>query len=155
MSSLGKIQKNADKYRLEELYKNMTPELYQEGIRKAVNSATSELANQYDIALEKTTNEYNEKLKKVQEQANLRIDETRRLVTNIISVELLYELGNQLECFKEDAEYLEQKIEVVQNIYQNTMDSIYKYVDGKDSKQSYKEFQKKKKKVAEIFGIKE
>ena len=149
MSSLGKIQKNAEKFELEQIYNNMTPQMYQEGIKRAVKEATKTLSQEYDLALEKTTNEYNEKLKMINEQANNRV----KMAIDIISIELLYELGNQLECFKDDVEYLDQKIDVVQNIYQKTMDCVWSYLEAKNTKKSFKEFKNKENKVKEVFKI--
>ena len=149
MSSLGKIQKNAEKFELEQIYNNMTPQMYQEGIKRAVKEATKTLSQEYDLALEKTTNEYNEKLKMINEQANNRV----KMAIDIISIELLYELGNQLECFKDDVEYLDQKIDVVQNIYQKTMDCVWSYLEEKNTKKSFKEFKNKENKVKEVFKI--
>ena len=149
MSSIGKIQKNAEKFKLEQIYNNMTPQMYQEGIKRAVREATKTLSQEYDLALEKTTNEYNEKLKMINEQANNRV----KMAIDIISIELLYELGNQLECFKDDVEYLDQKIDVVQNIYQKTMDCVWSYLEEKNTKKSFKEFKNKENKVKEVFKI--
>ena len=149
MSSIGKIQKNAEKFKLEQIYNNMTPQMYQEGIKRAVREATKTLSQEYDLALEKTTNEYNEKLKMINEQANNRV----KMAIDIISIELLYELGNQLECFKDDVEYLDQKIDVVQNIYQKTMDCVWSYLEAKNTKKSFKEFKNKENKVKEVFKI--
>lgn len=149
MSSIGKIKKNAEKFELEQIYKNMTPQMYQEGIKRAVKEATKTLAKEYDLTLEKTTNEYNEKLKMINENANNRV----KMAIDIISIELLYELGNQLECFKDDVEYLDQKIDVVQNIYQKTMDCVWSYLEEKNAKKSFKEFKIKENKVKEVFKI--
>lgn len=62
MSSIGKLRKNAETYRVNEIYRNMTPEQYKEGIRRAVDIATKELASrcQRDIErVEETANKKN------------------------------------------------------------------------------------------------
>lgn len=153
MSSLGKIQKNAEKFKLEQYYKNMTPKQYMEGIQNAVTSASRDLSIEYDKELNYIQKQYNEKLKQLQDSYNLRVKEGVKIATDLISIALLYELGNQLECFKEDVEFLDQKKEVVRNIYQNTMDVIYAYAESEDNSKAHKDFLEKEKKVKEVFGI--
>ena len=143
MSSINKIRKNAEKYRLEELYRNMTPEQYQAGIRKAVSLATQNLAKEYDRILEKTRLE-----------ATAKLCESIKLSIDTISVELLYELASQLGCFEENVEYLEEKKEKVQGIYEHTMQSIENYTKYKNGNKARKDFEKRKKKVEQFFDIK-
>lgn len=143
MSSLGKIKKNAEKFELNQIYKNMTPEQYQEGIRIAVNKAISNLAIEYDNNIKKLKQHFEYELKGCTIYA-----------IDTLSVELLYELANQLGCFEENPDYLEDKIYRVKEIYENTMDSIKKYANYKNDKQARKEFEKKKKKVEKMFDIK-
>ena len=143
MSSLNKIKKNAERYRMDEIYRNMTPEQYREGIRLAVKNATEALAKEYDKNLEK-----------VQERAKIEIKESVRAAIDMLSVELLYELGNQLGCFEENAEYLDEKIEKVQDIYKNTMQAIENYTTIKKQNQAHKNFYKRKEKVEKMFKIK-
>lgn len=143
MSSLGKIRKNVENYRMNEVYKNMTPEQYREGIRHAVKIATDDMAREYENTL-----------RKVEEKANSRVADGVRFAIDTISVELLYELGNQLGCFEENAEYLDEKIDKVQDIYKNTMSAIEGYTNYKKVGQASKEFEKKKKKVEKMFSIK-
>ena len=143
MSSLGKLKKNAEAYRINQFYNNMTPEQYREGIRLAVKNSTETLAREYD-----------RNLQKIQEEANLHIKESVRLAIDTISVELLYELADQLECFVDNPEFLDQKIDKVQNIYESTMKAIGKYANYKKESQARKEFLKKQKKVEKMFNIK-
>lgn len=143
MSSIGKLRKNAENYRINEFYKNMTPEQYREGIKLT----TKQIA-------ESLTIEYNLKLQKIQEESNYKIKEGIKLAIDTISVELLYELARQLECFEENTEYLDQKIDKVQDIYKNTMSAIEKYANYKKESQARKEFLKKQKKVEKMFNIK-
>lgn len=142
MSSIGKLRKNAENYRVNELYRNMTPEQYKEGIRRAVDIATKELASRCQRDIER-----------VEEEANKKIEEAFRFAIDTISVELLYELGRQLGCFEENAEYLDQKIDRVQEIYKNTMKAIEKYTNYKKIGKARKEFEAKKKKLEKMFNI--
>jgi len=143
MSSLSKLRKNADKYKINEFYRNMTPEQYQEGIRIAIQNTTDDL-----------TRKYNANLERLKAEANRNISESATLAIDTISVELLYELGNQLGCFEENPEYLDQKIDTVQRIYENTMNAINKYTRYKKGNQARKDFEKKKHKVEKMFNVK-
>ena len=143
MSSLGKIRKNAQKFNIEQMYSNMTPEDYKNGIRTAVNGTIKELNIKYQENINKLKMEYEE---------NLRYSTIYAIDT--LSVELLYELANQLGCFDKEPEFLEDKIYRVKEIYQNTMDSIKKYASYKTDNQAQREYNKKKKKVEKMFDIK-
>ena len=44
-NKLGKIQKNAQQFELDNFYKNMTPEQYKEGIRVAVKNSNGKDAS--------------------------------------------------------------------------------------------------------------
>ena len=48
MSSLSKLRKNAENYKINQFYQNMTPEQYQEGIRIAIQKTTDDLTRQYN-----------------------------------------------------------------------------------------------------------
>lgn len=143
MSKLGKLRKNAQSFNLQEMYSNMTPEEYQNGIKMAVQSAVRDLAIEYDKNINKLKNEY---------ENNLRYSTIYAIDT--LSVELLYELANQLGCFEENPDFLEDKIYRVKEIYENTMNSIKGYVDFKTDEEAQKEFAIKKKKVEGMFDIK-
>lgn len=143
MSSLGKYRKNAEAYRVNEFYKNMTPEKYRETLRVAVKNATEDMASEYD-----------RRLQKIKEEYELESRMQFKAVKDTILVEVLNELGVQLGCFDENPEYLDQKIDLVQNIFENTMNSIGKYAKYKKASQSRREFLKKQNKVEKIFNIK-
>lgn len=142
MSSLSKLKKNAENYKINQFYQNMTPEQYQEGIRIAIQKTTNDL-----------TKQYNENLERLKEEANRNISQSATLAIDTISVELLYELGRQLGCFEENAEYLEEKIDKVRDIYINTMEAINKYTKYKKGNQARKDFEKKKRKVQKMFKV--
>lgn len=143
MSSLGKLRKNAQKFNLKQLYSNMTPEEYRNGIKMAVKSAVRDLAIEYDKNINKLKKEYENSLKY-----------STIYAIDTLSVELLYELANQLGCFEENPDFLEDKIYRVKEIYENTMNSIKGYVDFKTDEEAQKEFAIKKKKVEAMFDIK-
>lgn len=143
MSNLRKIKKNAEQYRINEFYRNMTPEQYREGIRAAVKNSTESLAKEYD-----------RNLKRLEEEANLRIGESVHLAIDTISVELLYELGKQMECFVEEPEYFDQKKDKIQDMYSNIMSSIENYTKYKKEKDARKDFENKRKLVEKTFDIK-
>lgn len=143
MSSLGKLRKNAQKYNMQEIYNNMTPEDYKNGIKIAVENAVKNLAIEYDKNINKLKREY---------ENNLKYSTIYAIDT--LSVELLYELANQLGCFEENPDFLEDKIYRVKEIYENTMNSIKGYVDFKTDEEAQKEFAIKKKKVEVMFDIK-
>lgn len=143
MSKLGKLKKNANNYELKNIYENMSPKDYQRGITLAVETTKKELTYEFQKKFEKLANEYNRNLK---EGITITID--------TISVELLYELANQLGCFEKEPDFLEDKIFRVQEIYDNTMNSIKKYATYKTDNQARKKFKEKKKKVEKLFNIK-
>ena len=142
MSSLSKLKKNAENYKINQFYQNMTPEQYQEGIRIAIQKTTDDL-----------TRQYNENLERLKAEANRNISQSATLAIDTISVELLYELGRQLGCFEENAEYLEEKIDKVRDIYINTMEAINKYTKYKKGNQARKDFEKKKRIVQKMFKV--
>lgn len=143
MSKLGKIRKNIKNYELKSMYENMTPEQYQEGTRIAVKTAINDLSIEYD-----------KNIHKLKERYEMSIRDATIYAIDTLSIELLYELAKQMECFDENAEYLEQKVEKVQEIYKNTMDAIKKYATYKTDNQAVKRFEMKKKKIEKLFDIK-
>lgn len=142
MSKLGKLKRNARNYELKLIYENMTPEQYQEGIRTAVNTAINDLSV-----------EYNKNIHKLKERYEMSIRDATFYAIDTLSVELLYELAKQMDCFNENSDYLEEKIDKVQEIYQNTMESIKKYTTYKTDNQARRKFEEKKKKVEKLFNI--
>lgn len=139
MSSLGKFKKNVEKYRLEEFCRQMTPEQYRQALKTAVKNATENLAYEYDrrlIALEKAK------------------DDELSAIINVISVELLYEIAIQMDCFVENPEYLDQKREKIQEMFENAMNSIQSYISYKKTGVSLKEYHEKKKKLEKTINLK-
>lgn len=137
-----KVQKNAEKFEMDKIYQNMTPEQYRLGIRRAAARAAEEVGKEYEHQLEKMRQEYNQSIR-----------DAIAVAMDTLSVEIIYELGNVLECYKEDATYLDQKIELVQNIYEAAMNSIKKYSTYKNDNQAKKVYEKKKKQVEKVFKI--
>ena len=143
-SSFRKIQRNAEQYKIDQFYKTMTPEDYKKGIELAIKKTEEKLEREYNAELTRMGNEYNRA-----------IHENTLIAMDTLAVEILYELGNVLECYKDDPEYLDQKIDIVQNIYETAMNSIADYASDKynNDMQAQKVFEKKKKTVKKIFGI--
>lgn len=139
MSSLGKLKKNAEKYRLEQFCNQMTPEQYQIALKTAVKTATENLALEYDRQLTRIEQEKNDELS---------------AIINVISVELLYEIAVQMNCFVENPEFLDQKADKIQEMFENSMNAIQNYVSCKQSGVSLKEYSEKKKKLEKIIHIK-
>ena len=145
MSSLyRKIQKNADNFIINEYFKNMTPEMYKEGINNAIKMTESRLIKQYNEEIKQMAEKYNESLR-----------EGALLAMDTLATEMIYELGNVLECYKEEPEYLDQKVEIVQNIYEVAMQSIADYASKKykTDKHAQRAYEKKKKTIQKIFGM--
>lgn len=143
MSSIGKLRKNAENYKINEFYRNMTPEQYRQGIEYAVKRREEELYSRF-----------NKDVKKIQDDATTEINMRNYFVKQIIFVELLYELADELECFVKEPEFLDQKIEKIKGIYENTILAIDKYTKCKKKGQALKEFEKKKNKIIEMLDIK-
>lgn len=142
-SSYKKLEKRAQEYKIKEFYKNMSPEDYQYGIESAIKKTEESLAKQYNDKYQKLTESFKSELK-----------DGIKMAIDTISVELLYELANQMDVFTEEDEYLlNQKIDKVQEIYINTMETIKKYNNYKNNNQAHREFERKKKKVEKLFSI--
>ena len=147
MSNLSrKIQKNADNFIIDQYYKNMTPDMYKEGIQNAIKMTEDRLVKRYDAELERITRQYK---RDIQERTLIAMD--------TLAVEMIYELGNVLECYVDEPEYLDQKIDIVQGIYEKAMTSIGDYATDKykNDAQAQKAFEKKKKTIQKIFGMEE
>ena len=145
MSSITrKIQKNAEDFVVKEYYKNMTPETYKQGINHAIK-----------LTEEKLTKEFNEKLEYIRSQFNQALQENILIAMDTLATEMIYELGNILECYKDEPEYLDQKIDIVQGIYETAMQSIEDYASDKykTNKHAQKAYEKKKKTIQKIFGM--
>ena len=145
MSNLSrKIQKNAEQFMIEEIYRKMTPEQYKEGINLAIKKTEEKLTTRYNNELARLTEEYNKS-----------IQESMLVAMDTLATEIIYELGDVLGCYKEEPEYLDQKIELVQNIYEKAMKGIEDYASSKykNQKQAQKEFVRKQKIIKKIFGM--
>ena len=143
-NSMKQILKNAEDFAIKEYYKNMTPEMYKEGINNAIKLTEKRLTERYEAELDRVEQHY---IRVAQEGALLAMD--------TLAVEIIYELGNILECYKDEPEYLDQKIDIVQGIYETAMKNIEDYATDKykNDKQAQKVFKKKKKTIQKIFGI--
>lgn len=145
MSNLSrKIQKNADNFIIDQYYKNMTPDMYKEGIQNAIKMTEDRLVKRYDTELERIARQYK---RDVQERTLVAMD--------TLAVEMIYELGNVLECYVDEPEYLDQKIDIVQGIYEKAMTSIGDYATDKykNDAQAQKAFEKKKKTIQKVFRM--
>lgn len=143
-STWKKLQKASEDFAIKKYYENMTPEMYQEGIQRAIKMTEEKLTKEYNAELIRMGNEFNQKL---QSSALMAMD--------TLAVEMVYELGNILECYKDQPEYLDQKIDVVQGIYETAMKSIEDYASDKytDDKAAQREFNRKKKVIKNVFGM--
>ena len=86
---------------------------------------------------------------------NQKLQNSALMAMDTLAVEMVYELGNILECYKDQPEYLDQKIDIVQGIYETAMKSIEDYASDKytDDKDAQREFNRKKKVIKNIFGM--
>lgn len=145
MSSLyKKIQKNTEEFVVKEYYKHMTPEMYQDGIKNAIKLTEKRLNEEFCNEREHIINEFNE-----------RLQEYTLSAMDTLATEMIYELGRLLDCYIEEPENLEQKIDVVQGIYETAIHSIEDYASNKykTNKQARKAFEKKKKTIQKFFGV--
>ena len=143
-SSWRKLQKASEDFAVKKFYENMTPDMYKEGIQNAIKMTEQRL-----------TERYNAELKRMGEEYNRAIAEGTLIAMDTLATEMIYELGNILECYKEEPEYLDQKIDIVQGIYETAMHAIEDYASPKykTDKQAQKEFERKKKTIQKVFGM--
>lgn len=139
-----KLKRNAEEFEMEQIYKNMTPDLYRQSVNLAIKKAEERVANMYEKEMIKLAKQYNNA-----------IQEGTLMAMDTLAVEILYELGNMLECYIEEPEFLEQKIEIIQKLYETAMNSIKDYASPKykNDKQAQKTFAKKKKTIKKLFNI--
>lgn len=145
MSSMcKKIQNNIDDDIINKYYANMTPQMYKDGIQRAIKMTENKLTEQYNLKLQQITEQYNNQIK-----------DNILIAMDTMATEMIYELGNVLECYKDEPEYLDQKIDIVQEIYEKAMCSIENYASKKykNDKQAQREFKRKQKIIKKIFGI--
>lgn len=143
-STWKKLQKASEDFAIKKYYESMTPEMYQEGIQRAIKMTEERLTKEYNAELMRMGNEFNHKLQ-----------EGTLLAMDTLATEMIYELGNVLECYKDEPEYLDQKIDIVQGIYETAMQSIEDYASSKykNDAQAHKAFEKKKKTIQKIFRM--
>lgn len=143
-SPFRKIQKNAEDFEIKNYFQRMTPQMYQEGIQMAIKKTEETLLNEYNLELKKMSERYNKSLR-----------EATLIAMDTLAVEMVYELGNILNCYDKEPEYLDQKIDVIHGIYETAMNSIEDYASHKykNDKQVQRVFAKKKKIVQKLFGM--
>lgn len=145
-SKLKKIQKNAKDFAIQKYYENMTPQMYQEGIRNAIK-----------ITEERMNDAFHKDSIRMVEDFNKRLQECALFSMDTLATEMIYELGRLLECYVDEPENLEQKIDVVQGIYETAIHAIEDYGSDKykNDKEAQKEFERKKKVIFDVFDLRE
>lgn len=93
---------------------------------------------------------YKEKLEQIVEVYRDELNKNASIYVDTLLIHTAYELGNQLECFKEEVENKEEKVELIQKILINIQEEIARY--NKYKKPS-KELQKIKNKVKKYLNI--
>jgi len=143
-STWKKLQKASEDFAIKKYYESMTPKMYQEGIQRAIK-----------MTEERLTKEYNAELVRMGKEFNRKLQEGTLIAMDTLATEMVYELGNILECYKDEPEYLDQKIDIVQGIYETAIKSIEDYASDKykSDVQAQKVFEKKKKTIQKVFGM--
>lgn len=145
MSNISRhIKKNAENFMINQYYKNMTPEQYKEGINNAIKMTEQRCLKTYEAELNRITTQYNES-----------IYNTTLVAMDTLATEMVYELGNILNCYEDEPEYLDQKIDIVQGIYETAMKAIEDYATDKYKcdKDAHKTFKRKKQTIQKIFNL--
>lgn len=93
---------------------------------------------------------YKEKLEQIVEVYRDELNKNASIYIDTILIHIAYELGIQLQCYEDEVENKEQKIELIQNILINIQKEIERY--NKYKKPS-KELQKIKNKVKKYLNI--
>lgn len=93
---------------------------------------------------------YKEKLEQIVEVYRDELNKNASIYVDTLLIHTAYELGNQLECFKEEVENKEEKVKLIQKILINIQEEISRY--NKYKKPS-KELQKIKNKVKKYLNI--
>ena len=129
---------------IKKYYESMTPDQYKEGIQNAIKMTEERCVKAYEKELIRITNNYNESIRN-----------TTLIAMDTLATEMIYEIGRLLECYVKEPENLDQKIDLVQGIYETAMTSIEEYASHKykNDKQAQKAFAKKKKTIQKLFGI--
>ena len=151
MSGLNRIKKSATKYEENlkyRMYANMTPQQIENAIQIALDTQRKDLIN-----------EFSKKITELEKKHTDRLDYTATSITEIISVEFIYEFANQLDFWNlevndEEDEYRKESMRFrVAETYENTMKSIEAYKNIKTSKKAHKIFKDKKKRITKEFDI--
>lgn len=95
-------------------------------------------------------NIYKDKLEKIIETYANELNKSASIYVDTLLIHTAYELGNQLECFKEEVENKEEKVELIQKILINIQEEIARY---EKYKKPSKELQKIKNKVKKYIDI--
>jgi hypothetical protein len=134
MSSLSKIQKNINVYNQNQV----------------ITLKRSDYEQQIVNIRMQEKQMYQEKLEHIVEIYANELNNNARVYLDTLLIHIAYELGNQLECFQDEVENKEQKIELIQNILINIQKEIERY--NKYKKPS-KELQKIKNKLKKFLNI--
>lgn len=134
-NKLKKIEENANKFDFNKMVKELTPEQYMKNIAYV---REQERKKYYDCLIE-----IEDRYKKANYDNILN-------TVNVMSVEILYEVATKLGMFNEDCEAMEQKIDLIQEIYENTMRSVEKYAKCKTDNQAQRSFNEKIKKMKKL-----
>jgi hypothetical protein len=134
MSSLSKIQKN-----INVLAQN-----------QVITFKRSDYEQQIANIRTQERQMYQEKLEHIVEVYSRELNNNAKIYLDTLLIHIAYELGNQLNCFEDEVENKEEKIQLIQNIMINIQKEIEKY--NKYKKPS-KELQKIKNKLKKYLNI--
>lgn len=134
MSSLSKIQKNINVYNLNQV----------------VTLKRSDYEQQISNIRQQEKQIYQEKLEHIVKVYADELNRNAEIYLNTLLIHIAYELGIQLNCYQDEVENQEEKIELIQNILINIQKEIERY--NKYKKPS-KELQKIKNKVKKYLNI--
>lgn len=134
MSSLSKIQKNINVYN-----QNQVITMKRSDYEQQIANIRMQERQMYQEKLEHIVKVYADEL-----------NNNARIYLDTLLIHIAYELGIQLECYEDEVENKEQKIELIQNILINIQKEIERY--NKYKKPS-KELQKIKNKVKKYLNI--
>ena len=134
MSSLSKIQKNINVYAQSQV----------------ITMKRSDYEQQIANIRQQEREMYQEKLEKIVEVYGEEIRHNAHACLDTLLIHIAYELGKQLECFNDEVEYKEEKVELVQKIMVNIQEEIVRY---NKYKKPTKELQKIKNKLKKYLNI--
>lgn len=129
---------------IKKYYETLTPDKYKEGIENAIRLTEKRLSAEYEKSLVD-----------MEERFNKAITEGILIAMDTLATEMIYELGNVLECYVDEPEYLDQKVDIIQGIYETAMTSIEDYATNKykTDKHAQREFKRKKQLIQKYFGM--